>query len=78
MPGLDGTGPEGTGSLTGRKQGNCGSENTLERLRSRLGRRIRFHAREEGDYQNFGMGRGSGRGFGIRRGLGNRNRGAQK
>ncbi len=78
MPGLDGTGPTGTGSRTGRKRGNCSDDNTLESRRSSIGRRFRFHAREEEDQRNFGMRHFRGRGFGIGRGQGNRNKGRQK
>ena len=63
MPRLDGTGPEGKGSMTGRGMGSCntGNPNGIGRGMGRgLGR---------------GMGRGLGRGQGTGRGMGQRNRG---
>ena len=79
MPGLDGTGPAGEGSRTGRRQGKCDDDKTLESRRRGLGRRFRFQTGEDQEHHNiFGLHRGKGRGFGIRKGQGNRNRGTQK
>lgn len=38
MPGLDGTGPEGTGAGTGRGLGPCGAGSRRGRLGGRIGR----------------------------------------
>ena len=54
MPGLDGTGPTGRGSMTGRGLGRCNPDNKVQSQRNYqqpLGR---------------GYGRGCGRGFGGR------------
>ncbi len=53
MPGLDKTGPEGKGSLTGRKLGRCGQASEDEKL-EQLGRGMALRRREGG-------GRGQGR-----------------
>lgn len=57
MPGLDKTGPEGKGSLTGRKLGRCGDASEEEKL-EQLGRGMALRRREEG-------GRGKGRRLGC-------------
>ena len=50
MPGLDGTGPQGQGPLTGRAMGKCGSGQAKPSGRG-MGR-------------GMGAGQGTGRGFG--------------
>ncbi len=50
MPGLDKTGPMGQGSKTGRRMGNCKTENETEEL---------------GAGRGLGRGRGRGRGMGL-------------
>jgi hypothetical protein len=50
MPGLDGTGPRGRGSMTGRGLGRCNPDSKIQNDRP-FGR---------------GLGRGCGRGFGGR------------
>lgn len=52
MPGMDKTGPNSEGPLTGRKRGKCGGSEDQE---------IGF-----GRGRGFGMGRGAGRGYGWR------------
>ena len=61
MPSLDRTGPEGQGSMTGRKMGKCASKNAQD---SNV---------EINNDQGLGMGRrgGQGLGRGLGRGLGN-------
>lgn len=54
MPGRNGTGPIGQGSLTGRGMGICGGNNPSGK----------------GYAQGFGLGRGLGSGRGCGRGLG--------
>ena len=63
MPGLNGTGPNGQGPMTGRGMGNCNTTenvNTARPFGAGLGRGF-----------GRGMGRGRGRGFGLGRGFGN-------
>jgi len=62
MPGLDKTGPNGQGPMTGRKMGTCG-ENTNDNQQNNLP-----IGRGQG-----GIGRGLGRGGGRGRGRGFRN-----
>jgi hypothetical protein len=59
MPGFDGTGPEGMGSMTGWSRGFCNASRTAEGPLpiSRPG------------YRGYGYGRGVGRGFGQLRGF---------
>ena len=75
MPGLDKTGPTGQGSRTGRRMGNCKTENVSEELgrgrglgrRRGLGRGIRLENLETSVFAEFarrvrgGGGRGLGR-----------------
>ncbi len=53
MPKLDGTGPEGKGSGTGRKLGNCNKVSENEKLEN-LGKGM-------GKKRNAGGGKGKGR-----------------
>lgn len=57
MPRLNGTGPEGKGSMTGRGMGNCqpNNDNSKEDENIGFGR-------------GFGRGRGMRKGFGCRQG----------
>ncbi len=61
MPRFDKTGPQGTGSMTGRKMGKCNSSNLSDEEKAAL---------ENDDNLRFG----SRRGFGFK-GRGNRNAG---
>ncbi len=54
MPGLDGKGPEGKGSMTGRGLGRCKD----------VGTNSPMFGRGRGFGQGRGLGRGFGRGFG--------------
>ncbi len=66
MPGFDKTGPSGQGSRTGRRMGNCNSENVsnseelINRLGRELGRRFGrgFRFKNSGNF--FGPGRRAG------------------
>jgi len=62
MPGRDGTGPQGLGTMTGRAAGCCAGKGQPDNS-----------ARVGGRGCGQGLGRGQGRGLG--RGLGMRNRG---
>ena len=64
MPGFDGTGPAGTGSMTGRGQGFCNPSRTADGPTPILRRGYRSYG--------YGQGFGQGRGFrgGLRRGFG--------
>ncbi|MBN1931370.1 MAG: DUF5320 domain-containing protein [Desulfobacterales bacterium] len=55
MPGGDGTGPAGMGSMTGRGAGYCAGHSTPGFANPAFGRA----------YGGFGFGRGFGRGFGY-------------
>ncbi len=55
MPGLDRTGPQGQGSMTGGARGNCNSANSSRGF----GRRV-----SSGQNRRAGLGRGKGQGFG--------------
>jgi len=57
MPGLDGTGPMGQGSGTGRGLGKCDPANDTKNINTQ---------RPMGLGLGRGMGRGCGRGFGVR------------
>ncbi len=48
MPGLDGTGPEGKGRLTGRELGRCKKNAADEDLIGRLGKGMAKRRRAEG------------------------------
>lgn len=63
MPGRNGTGPEGNGSMTGRKLGPCPETNTNTSTNANVGPGI-------GRGAGRGMGRGRGRGFGNGQGRG--------
>lgn len=70
MPGLDGKGPEGQGSQTGRGLGKCNPNNqnpenqaAMEEFRAGRGRRRGF-----GFNRSESAGKGCGRGFGGGRG----------
>ena len=65
MPGLDGTGPEGQGSQTGRGMGRCGNNTPADTNNQNIGWFGRMMGRR-------GAGRGTGRGMG--RGMGRRGR----
>jgi hypothetical protein len=60
MPGGDGTGPMGAGSMTGRGQGYCTGTSTAG-YGTGFGRRLGFACRRG---FGFGFGRGFGRGLG--------------
>jgi hypothetical protein len=62
MPGRDRTGPNGLGSMTGRRMGFCADNDSLNYSNRGLGY-------QRGNRGGFGYGRGYGRGFGY--GLGN-------
>ncbi len=83
MPGFDGTGPEGRGSMTGRGLGNC-NPNTQDQTNQTaqnqpnprpVNRFFGWFRRGTGYGAGFGrgMGRGMGRGLGRGRGRGFRN-----
>ena len=59
MPGFDGTGPAGTGSMTGRGQGFCNPSRTADGPTPILRR----------GYRSYGYGQGFGQGRGFRGGL---------
>ena len=61
MPGGNKTGPDGRGSMTGRRMGYCNDNEHLGSFYSNSNRSIGF---------GRGGGRGNGRGFGMRRGDG--------
>jgi len=60
MPGLDNTGPEGQGPMTGRKLGKCASKNAQN---TGPGRCLGL-GKGKGRGQGQGLGRGQGRGLG--------------
>ncbi len=70
MPNFDQTGPEGQGSLTGRKMGKCSGSNPEDTANLGLGRK---QGRRSGRGLGNGTGRGAGRGLGRGAGRGNRN-----
>jgi len=82
MPGFDGTGPAGMGSMTGRGQGYCNPSQTAYGPTPvlRPGYRGYGYGQDFGRAQAFGRGRsfvrgfwpGSGRGRGYGRGFGRR------
>ncbi len=59
MPGFDGTGPAGMGSMTGRGQGFCNPSSTAYGPTPVL----------RPGYRSYGYGQGFGRGFGQGRGI---------
>ena len=63
MPGRDRTGPNGLGSMTGRRMGFCADNDNLNYSNRRFGN-------QTGNRGGFGNGRGYSRGIGY--GLGNR------
>ena len=66
MPGFDGTGPAGTGSMTGRGQGFCNPSRSAYGPRPILRRGYRSYGQGfgRGFRTGFGQGRGYGRGLG--------------
>lgn len=74
MPGLNRRGPNGDGSMTGRKMGRCNPDNKgltdSELLQKRIGTNP-----SQNFFQELGMGRGRGIGRGMGRGMGMRFRG---
>ena len=67
MPGFNGTGPGGQGSMTGRRMGNCVGSNSQ-------GNDDRFNAgRGFGRGFQKGFARNQGMGFGFRHGFRNQN-----
>jgi len=60
MPGFDGTGPAGMGSMTGRGQGSCNPSRTAYGPTPVL----------RPGYRGYGYGHGFGQGRGVRGGLG--------
>lgn len=80
MPGFNGTGPEGEGPLTGRRQGRCREEDQEttqleDSSKRRRGFRFRFRASEQDEMRGPSRNRGFGAGRRKRspgRGLGNR------
>lgn len=54
MPKLDGKGPEGDGSRSGRKLGNCKKNNSDEEKLQKLGKGM-------GEKRNSGGGKGKGK-----------------
>lgn len=81
MPGLNGTGPQGEGSLTGRGMGKCrtkpagdtGIENDNSKNSRPLGMGRGAGAKKPGSGLTNGSGRGLGRGAGRGLRRGNRN-----
>jgi hypothetical protein len=63
MPGFDKTGPAGRGARTGRKMGNCNSEDytTTEDLIGRIGRGLGRRLGKGFRFRNSGNFPGSGR-----------------
>jgi len=74
MPGFDGTGPAGTGSMTGRGQGFCNPSRSAYGPTPILRRGYRSYGYGQGFGRGFGQGRsfrgGFGPGFGRVRGYG--------
>jgi len=72
MPGLDRTGPDGQGSGTGRKLGNCNPDNTGSRQQQLDDEYAFGPGKGRGMRNRRGYGAGRGRGFGnrLRRGPG--------
>jgi hypothetical protein len=68
MPGLDKTGPEGKGPMTGRRMGHC--TNFGKALKNKDSN----DSHEKDDLGEDGLRRRFGRGLGRGRGMGNRNR----
>lgn len=64
MPGFDGTGPAGTGSMTGRRQGFCNPSRTAYGPTPILRRGYRSYGYGQGFGRGFGQGRGFRAGFG--------------
>ena len=64
MPGMDGTGPLGQGSQSGRRKGRCAgkqNESLQTENRQRRGFRFRFEETSEDDLQgNYGRRKGRG------------------
>ena len=74
MPGFDGTGPRGQGSMTGGGRGYC-NPNFVEMRTPSKGYPSTIPYRpgvfyRGYSYGGFGWGKGIGRGFGMRRGMG--------
>ncbi len=67
MPKFDRTGPEGKGPRTGRNQGKCGSNDSVENKEDNQSNVVR-------PGNSMGRGKGTGRGTGTGRGKGNRPR----
>jgi len=66
MPGMDGTGPAGAGSMTGRRAGPCGATDQADAIaRGGLGMGNR-----KGIRLGRNIGAGCGRGLGVGRGFG--------
>jgi hypothetical protein len=63
MPGLNKTGPQGSGPMTGRKLGLCNDNNSDVQPRGNRNRAGNFRRKP-----GWGAGRRGGRGFGFRRG----------
>lgn len=68
MPGRDGTGPNGQGSVTGRGMGNCDNNNANPKNGAAVGKGLGLGRRGCGRARvGNSTRRGAGRGFGIRR-----------
>ncbi len=73
MPNLDGTGPQGQGSLTGRKRGRCGdNENSNQQNQSAENKEIIYGIGRGGRPRGggFGQGQKGQPGQGRKRGFG--------
>ncbi|WP_162304494.1 DUF5320 family protein [Maribellus luteus] len=70
MPGLDGTGPLGQGSQTGKRQGKCRTAGTTEVATAenglRRGFRRRFQASDSEEITGRGRGKRQGKNLGGR------------
>ena len=73
MPGYDGKGPDGKGSMTGRRRGYCAGNKKEDTESQEQDPQRRFYGRPDSKEvsdksveENRGLGRGSGRGLGRR------------
>ena len=66
MPGLDKTGPDGQGPMTGRKMGKCTNFGAASKDKTKSDTQETDDAKEEQGRRRFGWGRGIGRAGGGR------------
>jgi len=72
MPGLNRKGPNGEGTLTGRRMGRCNPDNKGKTVEEFLQSRNSSTPTEQVEGRGQGRGQGLGKGLGLGRGMGKR------